>query len=120
MHRSWFAFCDTEVSGESKWQPNSRLAKFRNQAYEKVIRGTMLAFAPEGAEEDRPHVQHNQQYYVWDAMRHGNDTELMKPFKKQASSKMEFNHRCSDALFVSGSSVFGVPDLSFPVSGRKC
>jgi len=63
------------------------MSKLREASYDKIVKGAMLAFAPAGHPEDAPYVGEDQQWYVWDAMKHGLETDLMRAFKGDASAK---------------------------------
>ena len=80
---------DVKLSGESKWQPNVRVAPLRDDHFEKLVTGTLQAFD----EVIPPKVQANQIWVMFDGFKHGLGSDFVRPFKTDSGKKLDASTR---------------------------
>ena len=83
---------DVKMNGESKWQPNVRVASLREDSYERVICGAMLGFMPvvgDGQVQPPLEVMPNHLFMIWDGFKHGLESDLLRPFKADNGKKLD-------------------------------
>ena len=79
---------DTKVSGESRWQPNVRVASLRTEYWEKLASGTLQALWT-GDETTTPKICGQQLWMLFDGWKHGLENDLMRPFKDSKNHKLD-------------------------------